>query len=107
MEGGGHDAPLPAPKVTFTRQQAVAESRLEDLSVEPPFDVVMVIGEEDVLDKIGLVYQNESVENIRSSLKSLTKASRPKTASSLSRSKRRNRIRPSGSAGGSGTTPGS
>ena len=62
MEGGGDDAALAAPEVALADQQAVAQSPLEDLAGEVPFDIVLAVGDEDVLDEIGFIDENEVVE---------------------------------------------
>ena len=62
MEGGGHDAALAAPKITLANQQTVTQSRLKDLASELTFDIVLVVGDEDVLDEIGFVDENKVVE---------------------------------------------
>ena len=107
MEGGGHDAALAAPEVTLADQQVVTQSPLKNLAGEVPLDIVLAVGDEDVLDEIGFIEENEVVKKSRPSLKSATKRSRVYTDSWLSRTKRRNWISLAGSASGSGTTPGS
>ena len=62
MEGGGDDPALAAPEVALADQQAVAQSPFENLAGEVPFDVVLVVGDEDVLDEIGFIEENKVVK---------------------------------------------
>ncbi len=60
QEGRLDQAPLAQPEVAFARHQAVAQHRFEDARAEV-LDVVARVGDEDLLDEIGVADKEQPV----------------------------------------------